>query len=302
MQTRAVTTQAELDYEDQVSYTLAITARDNGIPQKSDTTYLEILVNNVNDNAPQFLRDSYQGSVYEDVPPFTSVLQISATDRDSGLNGRVFYTFQGGDDGDGDFIVESTSGIVRTLRRLDRENVAEYVLRAYAMDKGMPPARTPMEVTVTVLDVNDNPPVFEQDEFDVFVEENSPIGLAVARVTATDPDEGTNAQIMYQIVEGNIPEVFQLDIFSGELTALVDLDYEDRPEYVLVIQATSAPLVSRATVHVRLLDRNDNPPVLGNFEILFNNYVTNIAQAASLGVPLAEYLRMTLISQSDLQL
>ncbi|XP_055474077.1 cadherin EGF LAG seven-pass G-type receptor 2 isoform X2 [Psammomys obesus] len=273
--TGAVTTQAELDYEDQVSYTLAITARDNGIPQKSDTTYLEILVNDVNDNAPQFLRDSYQGSVYEDVPPFTSVLQISATDRDSGLNGRVFYTFQGGDDGDGDFIVESTSGIVRTLRRLDRENVAQYVLRAYAVDKGMPPARTPMEVTVTVLDVNDNPPVFEQDEFDVFVEENSPIGLAVARVTATDPDEGTNAQIMYQIVEGNIPEVFQLDIFSGELTALVDLDYEDRPEYVLVIQATSAPLVSRATVHVRLLDRNDNPPVLGNFEILFNNYVTN---------------------------
>lgn len=112
MQTRAVTTQAELDYEDQVSYTLAITARDNGIPQKSDTTYLEILVNDVNDNAPQFLRDSYQGSVYEDVPPFTSILQISATDRDSGLNGRVFYTFQGGDDGDGDFIVESTSGIV----------------------------------------------------------------------------------------------------------------------------------------------------------------------------------------------
>ncbi|XP_060248873.1 cadherin EGF LAG seven-pass G-type receptor 2 isoform X3 [Meriones unguiculatus] len=273
--TGAVTTQAELDYEDQVSYTLAITARDNGIPQKSDTTYLEILVNDVNDNAPQFLRDSYQGSVYEDVPPFTSVLQISATDRDSGLNGRVFYTFQGGDDGDGDFIVESTSGIVRTLRRLDRENVAQYVLRAFAVDKGMPPARTPMEVTVTVLDVNDNPPVFEQDEFDVFVEENSPIGLAVARVTATDPDEGTNAQIMYQIVEGNIPEVFQLDIFSGELTALVDLDYEDRPEYVLVIQATSAPLVSRATVHVRLLDRNDNPPVLGNFEILFNNYVTN---------------------------
>uniref|UniRef100_A0A452UB42 Cadherin EGF LAG seven-pass G-type receptor 2 n=1 Tax=Ursus maritimus TaxID=29073 RepID=A0A452UB42_URSMA len=273
--TGAVTTQAELDYEDQVSYTLAITARDNGIPQKSDTTYLEILVNDVNDNAPQFLRDSYQGSVYEDVPPFTSVLQISATDRDSGLNGRVFYTFQGGDDGDGDFIVESTSGIVRTLRRLDRENVAQYVLRAYAVDKGMPPARTPMEVSVTVLDVNDNPPVFEQDEFDVFVEENSPIGLAVARVTATDPDEGTNAQIMYQIVEGNIPEVFQLDIFSGELTALVDLDYEDRPEYILVIQATSAPLVSRATVHVRLLDRNDNPPVLGNFEILFNNYVTN---------------------------
>ncbi|NXI34695.1 CELR2 protein, partial [Galbula dea] len=274
-ETGAVTTQMELDYEDQVSYTLAITARDNGIPQKSDTTYLEILVSDVNDNAPQFLRDSYQGSIYEDVPAFTSVLQVSATDRDSGLNGRVFYTFQGGDDGDGDFIIESTSGIVRTLRRLDRENVPFYTLRAFAVDKGVPAKRTPVEIQVTVLDVNDNPPVFERDEFDIFVEENSPIGLVVARITATDPDEGTNAQIMYQIVEGNIPEVFQLDIFSGELTALADLDYESKAEYVMVVQATSAPLVSRATVHVRLRDTNDNSPQLKNFEILFNNYITN---------------------------
>uniref|UniRef100_A0A8C3MWR5 Uncharacterized protein n=1 Tax=Geospiza parvula TaxID=87175 RepID=A0A8C3MWR5_GEOPR len=273
--TGAVTTQMELDYEDQVSYTLAITARDNGIPQKSDTTYLEILVSDVNDNAPQFLHHSYQGSIYEDVPTFTSVLQVSATDRDSGLNGRVFYTFQGGDDGDGDFIIESTSGIVRTLRRLDRENVPLYSLQAFAVDKGVPARRTPVEIQVTVLDVNDNPPVFEQDEFDIFVEENSPIGLVVARITATDPDEGTNAQIMYQIVEGNIPEVFQLDIFSGELTALADLDYETKAEYIMVVQATSAPLVSRATIHVRLRDTNDNSPQLKNFEILFNNYITN---------------------------
>lgn len=107
------------------------------------------------------------------------------------------------------------------------------------------------------------------------MEENSPIGLVVARITATDPDEGPNAQIMYQIVEGNIPEVFQLDIFSGELTALADLDYEAKAEYVMVVQATSAPLVSRATVHVRLRDANDNSPQLRNFEIVFNNYITN---------------------------
>nr|XP_014351913.1 PREDICTED: cadherin EGF LAG seven-pass G-type receptor 2 [Latimeria chalumnae] len=282
--TGAVTTQMELDYEDQVSYTLAITAKDNGIPQKSDTTYLEILVNDVNDNAPQFVRDDYQGSVYEDVPTFTSVLQISATDRDSGLNGRVFYTFQGGDDGDGDFIIESTSGIVRTLRRLDRENVPVYNLKAFAVDKGVQALKTPIDIQVTVLDVNDNPPVFEKDEFDIFVEENSPIGLAVARITATDPDEGTNAQIMYQIVEGNIPEVFQLDIFSGELTALMDLDYETKSEYIIVVQATSAPLVSRATIHIRLLDKNDNVPILKNFKIIFNNYVTNKSSSFPTGV------------------
>ncbi|KAF5885854.1 cadherin EGF LAG seven-pass G-type receptor 2-like, partial [Clarias magur] len=280
----AVTTQMELDYEDQVSYTLAITARDNGIPQKSDTTYLEILVNDVNDNAPRFLRDRYLGSVMEDVPVYTSVVQVSALDQDSGLNGRVFYTFQGGDDGDGDFIIESTSGIVRTLRRLDRENTAIYNLQAFAVDKGLPALKTPVDIQVTILDVNDNPPVFEKDEFDIFVEENSPIGLVVAHISATDPDEGSNAQIMYQIVEGNIPEVFQLDIFTGELMALTDLDYEVRSEYVIVVQATSAPLVSRATVHIRLIDRNDNAPVLKNFQIIFNNYVKEKSSSFPTGV------------------
>nr|XP_004544839.2 cadherin EGF LAG seven-pass G-type receptor 2 isoform X3 [Maylandia zebra] len=282
--TGAVTTQMELDYEDQVSYTLAITARDNGIPQKSDTTYLEILVNDVNDNSPRFLRDHYVGAIMEDVPVFTSVVQVSATDRDSGLNGRVFYTFQGGEDGDGDFIIESTSGIVRTLRRLDRENVPIYTLQAFAVDKGIPALKTPVNIQVTILDVNDNPPVFEKDEFDIMVEENSPIGLVVAHISATDPDEGSNAQIMYQIVEGNIPEVFQLDIFSGELTALIDLDYELRSEYVIVVQATSAPLVSRATVHIKLVDKNDNTPVLKNFQIIFNNYVTDKSSSFPTGV------------------
>ncbi|XP_054472452.1 cadherin EGF LAG seven-pass G-type receptor 2 [Anoplopoma fimbria] len=282
--TGAVTTQMELDYEDQVSYTLAITARDNGIPQKSDTTYLEILVNDVNDNSPRFLRDHYVGSVMEDVPVFTSVVQVSATDRDSGLNGRVFYTFQGGEDGDGDFIIESTSGIVRTLRRLDRENVPVYSLQAFAVDKGVPALKTPVNIQVTILDVNDNPPVFEKDEFDIMVEENSPIGVVVAHVLATDPDEGSNAQIMYQIVEGNIPEVFQLDIFSGELTALIDLDYETWSEYVIVVQATSAPLVSRATVHIKLVDKNDNVPMLKNFQIIFNNYVTEKSSSFPTGV------------------
>ncbi|XP_035858499.1 cadherin EGF LAG seven-pass G-type receptor 2 isoform X1 [Sander lucioperca] len=282
--TGAVTTQMELDYEDQVSYTLAITARDNGIPQKSDTTYLEILVNDVNDNSPRFLRDHYVGSVMEDVPVFTSVVQVSATDRDSGLNGRVFYTFQGGEDGDGDFIIESTSGIVRTLRRLDRENVPVYSLQAFAVDKGVPALKTPVNIQVTILDVNDNPPVFEKDEFDIMVEENSPIGLVVAHILATDPDEGSNAQIMYQIVEGNIPEVFQLDIFSGELTALIDLDYETRSEYVIVVQATSAPLVSRATIHIKLVDKNDNVPMLKNFQIIFNNYVTDKSSSFPTGV------------------
>ncbi|XP_066489731.1 cadherin EGF LAG seven-pass G-type receptor 1 [Tiliqua scincoides] len=282
--TGTITTLMELDYEDQASYTLAITAQDNGIPQKSDTTYVEIIIVDANDNAPRFLRDRYQGTVFEDVPLATSVLQVSATDRDSPPSNRILYTFQGGDDGDGDFYIEATSGVIRTFRKLDRENVAVYSLRAFAVDRGNPPLKASVDIQVTVLDINDNPPVFEQDEFDIFVEENSPVGSVVARISAIDPDEGTNAQIMYQIVEGNVPEVFQLDLLNGDLTALMDLDYESQTEYVIVVQATSAPLVSRATVHIRLLDQNDNPPVLQDFQILFNNYVTNKSNSFPSGV------------------
>nr|XP_055185393.1 LOW QUALITY PROTEIN: cadherin EGF LAG seven-pass G-type receptor 1 [Nyctereutes procyonoides] len=310
--TGTIYTMTELDYEDQAAYTLAITARDNGIPQKSDTTSLEILILDANDNAPRFLRDFYQGSVFEDAPPSTSVLQVSATDRDSGPNGRLLYTFQGGDDGDGDFYIEPTSGVIRTQRRLDRENVAVYNLRALAVDRGSPaPLSASVEIQVSVLDINDNPPVFERDELELFVEENSPVGSVVARIRANDPDEGPNAQIMYQIVEGNVPEVFQLDLLSGDLRALAELDFEVRREYVLVVQATSAPLVSRATVHIRLLDQNDNPPVLPDFQILFNNYVTNKSNSFPSGVigripahdpDLSDSLNYTFLQGNELQL
>ncbi|XP_031420890.1 cadherin EGF LAG seven-pass G-type receptor 1 isoform X2 [Clupea harengus] len=280
----AITTQTEIDYEDQASYTLAIIARDNGIPQKSDTTYVEIIVLDANDNAPQFARDMYQGTVLEDAPVYTSVLQISASDRDSGSNGRVSYTFQGGEDGDGDFFIEPYSGIIRTARKLDRENVPVYILKAFAVDKGVPPLKAVVDIQISVQDINDNAPVFDKDELFIFVEENSAVGSTVARISATDPDEGTNAQILYQIVEGNFPEVFQLDIFNGDLIALTDLDYESKVEYVIVVQATSAPLVSRAVVHIRLVDINDNPPVLQDFEIIFNNYVTNKSNSFPSGV------------------
>ncbi|XP_032892988.1 cadherin EGF LAG seven-pass G-type receptor 3 isoform X1 [Amblyraja radiata] len=280
----AITLQTELDYEDQMTYTLAITAKDNGIPQKSDTTYVEVMVKDVNDNSPVFINPQYHGSVSEDASPFTSVLQISATDRDAHANGRVQYTFQNGEDGDGDFTIEPTSGIIRSVRRLDRETVPIYDLTAYAVDRGIPVRRTPVHIHVNILDVNDNAPVFPADEFEVFVKENSIVGSVVGQITATDPDEGTNAQIMYQIVEGNIPEILQMDIFSGELTALTDLDYEVKSEYVIVVQATSAPLVSRATVHILLIDQNDNSPVLKNFQIIFNNYISNKSNTFPAGV------------------
>ena len=112
-----------LDRETGEVYVLTVTAHDNGIPRMSDTTDVEIVIVDVNDNKPLFTQTNYHGSVREDSIPGTSILEILATDRDQDLNGRIVYTFDGGNDGDGAFVVDAASGIVRTSRPLERETV-----------------------------------------------------------------------------------------------------------------------------------------------------------------------------------
>uniref|UniRef100_A0A8C5RRE1 Cadherin domain-containing protein n=1 Tax=Laticauda laticaudata TaxID=8630 RepID=A0A8C5RRE1_LATLA len=163
-----ITTSGQVDREKMEKYSLVVESNDQGKEPGplSSTVRVYITVLDENDNVPQFSENAhYQGVISEDSPPFTSVLQISATDRDAHANGRVQYTFQNGEDGDGDFIIEPTSGIIRTIRRLDRESIPVYELTAYAVDRGMPPQRTPVHVQVSVQDINDNAPVFPASEF-----------------------------------------------------------------------------------------------------------------------------------------
>uniref|UniRef100_G3UIY0 Cadherin EGF LAG seven-pass G-type receptor 1 n=1 Tax=Loxodonta africana TaxID=9785 RepID=G3UIY0_LOXAF len=255
--------------EDQAAYTLAITARDNGIPQKSDTTSLEILVLDANDNAPRFLRDFYQGSVFEDAPPSTSVLQVSATDRDSGPNGRLLYTFQGGDDGDGDFYIEPTSGVIRTQRRLDRENVAVYSLRALAVDRGSPaPMSASVEIQVTVLDINDNPPVFERDELELFVSWSGHCGLQRFQVMGSGSAGATDQQLLAQIIKKTLPACFNCDFLCAGLFLTFVLRGEDRDEFVTILSFSFNSMVYLAVSLLNIFALHGSPPHLGVFETL----------------------------------
>uniref|UniRef100_A0A8C5DB83 Cadherin, EGF LAG seven-pass G-type receptor 3 n=1 Tax=Gouania willdenowi TaxID=441366 RepID=A0A8C5DB83_GOUWI len=277
-----------LDYKQERRYVLTVTASDRTL---HDTCQVHINITDANTHRPVFQSAHYSVSVNEDRPPGSTVVVISATDDDVGENARITYFLE---DNIPQFRIDTSTGAITLQAELDYEDqmtytlaitsVPFYELTAYAVDRGVPPQKTPVHIQVTVLDVNDNAPVFPADDFEVLVKENSAVGSVVAQITATDPDEGANAQIMYQIVEGNIPEIFQMDIFSGELTSLIDLDYESRNEYVIVVQATSAPLVSRATVRIKLLDQNDNEPTLQHFQIIFNNFVSNRSNSFPSGV------------------
>uniref|UniRef100_A0A8C5M2M9 Cadherin domain-containing protein n=1 Tax=Leptobrachium leishanense TaxID=445787 RepID=A0A8C5M2M9_9ANUR len=145
---------------------------------------------------------------------------------------------------------------------LDKEATPCYYLLVEVEDKGSPKRLGHLQVNVTVQDINDNPPVFSSSQYQAKVEEDAPVGSSVLKVEATDRDEGANAAIRYQLAEGT---PFQIDPESGLVTIREPLDYESRRQYILSIQAKdlgNPPLTGRAEALVRLIDVNDNDPVV----------------------------------------
>lgn len=275
--TGAITTTRLIDREIQGGYLLTVTARDNGKPPLADTTDVEIAVIDVNDNAPVFSKSSYRANVGEDELTGTSISQIKANDADASHNGHIHYTFEGGDDGDKTFVLDPTSGVLRTARPLDRERVSKYNLVALAADNGDPPRSTSVLITVDINDVNDNAPVFDTDHIQLYIAENSQIGSTVGEIRARDPDAGRNAIIEYVITGGEDADKFIMVAHPtegrAELVTRVELDYEShKKKYNLEVSATSDTLSSYMPVTIHVVDVNDNKPVLANFRIIFNNF------------------------------
>ena len=276
----AIVISRALDREEREVFVLTVSATDNGVPQMSDTTDVEIVIVDVNDNAPVFTSPTYHGSVSEDAIPGTSIVEILATDKDQDLNGRIVYTFEGGDDGDGAFEIAPLSGIVRTSRPLDRETVPFYELVALAVDRGTPTLSSTIPIVIDVTDINDNPPIFNSDQLEYYIKENSPVGSVVGVIEAMDPDEGENGRISYSIIGGRDQHLFHLDTESGKNSAKLisdtEFDHEsEETEFQLMLRAESPPLRTDIPIVVKVEDVNDNAPQLNDFRIIFNNYENN---------------------------
>nr|CAI5850728.1 unnamed protein product [Callosobruchus analis] len=258
-QTGAVVTLKQLDRETAAGYLLTVTAKDGGQPPLSDTTDV-------------FSQPAYSASIAEDALVGTAVVQVSATDADAGLNGRVRYQLSEKDQQEGSFVIDPTSGVIRTNKGLDRESTASYELEAYAIDRGSPTLSSSVPVVIRVEDVNDSPPAFDSDKIVLYIAENSPIGSTVSELRAHDPDEGQNAAVQYSIVGGEDAACFSLITRAGSdataaLVTMVELDYESaKKRYELVVRAASPPLRTDAHVDVLVTDVNDNAPQLSDFQ------------------------------------
>ncbi|KFD72669.1 hypothetical protein M514_15073 [Trichuris suis] len=267
-----------LDRESKSKFDLKISATDNGSPPLSCQIEVEIIIDDVNDNAPRFVESVYRLSVSEDTPVGASLIQLTAVDADYGLNSRITYLLDVEGNENNTFHIDANSGVIRLAYPLDRETIAAYNLTAIAVDKGQPPLLGQVSVIVAVTDVNDNPPKFQQDQYQFDVKENSPRGTVIGHLLAEDPDEGSNAVMVYKIFGGEDAASFEIhstetETLGVDVLTRTDLDFEsDQRTYHFYVQASSGELSSITEVIVRVLDVNDHAPVLNDFNVVIYNY------------------------------
>ncbi|XP_070826257.1 protocadherin Fat 3a isoform X7 [Chaetodon trifascialis] len=250
-----------LDREMTPDYRLVAQATDGG--GRWCRAEIQLVVTDVNDNPPIFTLSQYTTSVYEGTATKAQLTRIQAIDPDEGPGRMVIYSLA--NSAGGSFSIDKSSGIVVLERILDREVQPTYQITVHASDLGLPlPLSSMVNVTITVLDINDNPPVFERRDHLATVPEDVGVGTEVLRVYAASKDIGTNAEITYSIRSGNEHGKFHIHPLTGAILVAQSLDYETCRDYFLTVEARDGgtpPLSAITTVNINLTDVNDNAPM-----------------------------------------
>ncbi|XP_045031201.1 fat-like cadherin-related tumor suppressor homolog isoform X3 [Daphnia magna] len=258
-----VTVAKGLDRETVSSYNLTVSAIDLGTPALVSTVVVTVVVTDVNDNPPQFSRKLYAASVAESGSIGTEILNVLATSLDIGVNAEIKYSIVGGNE-HRHFAMDPISGVISLAEPLDYERAREFYLTIQALDGGVPPLSNHAAVNITVLDSNDNPPIFTQSSYSAAIREDAIIGETVLRLNAVDLDSGDNGRITYTLLNGDRHSQFRIDGSTGLLTVAGQLDRELITSYMLEVEArdNGAPssLAGNVLVSVEITDANDNPP------------------------------------------
>lgn len=177
-----------LDREATSNYTLSVVATDKGTPPLHASKSIFLRVTDVNDNAPEFEQPVYHANVMEVADPGTSVLQVQARDRDEGNNAALSYALADTPDTHAQwFQIDAQTGLITTRSHIDCETEPVPQLTVIARDGGQPPLSSTATVLVTIHDVNDNEPIFDQSFYNVSVAENEPVGRCILKVSHQIP-------------------------------------------------------------------------------------------------------------------
>uniref|UniRef100_A0A3P8T1V2 Protocadherin 1 gamma 31 n=1 Tax=Amphiprion percula TaxID=161767 RepID=A0A3P8T1V2_AMPPE len=267
--TGEITLKGELDYETAKSYDIDVTAKDRGSPQMEGHCRVHVDITDFNDNAPEIVFTSQPKPIREDAPSGTVVALISARDLDSADNGKVTLQLANSSPFNLKPSFSNNYALV-TSGALDRETCSNYNIEITATDSGSPPLSSKKTISVSITDVNDNPPVFTQPSYNVYLKENGVPGSILYSVSASDLDFGENAKISYSILDSKVQDVsvssyVYINSDNGSIYSMHSFDYEKLKVFQIQVQAKdqgSPSLSSNATVHVFILDQNDNAPAV----------------------------------------
>ncbi|KAM6952971.1 protocadherin beta-15-like [Lycodopsis pacificus] len=286
--TGEVTVAESIDYEKESSYEMQISAKD-GLGLASYATVI-IEITDINDNAPVIYLKSLTNPIPENVSPGTEVGIINVQDRDSETNRQVRCSIQQHVPFKLVPSIKNYYSLV-TTGQLDRELESDYNITITATDEGSPPLSSSKTVQLSVADINDNPPVFEEQSYSAYVTENNKPGSTLCSVTARDPDWRQNGTVIYSMLPGEVngaPVSSYLSVNgdTGVIHAVRSFDYEQFRSFKVHVTARdngSPPLSSNVTVSVLVSDVNDNSP-----QILYpapegNSFMTELVPKAAHG-------------------
>ncbi|XP_059202755.1 protocadherin gamma-A4-like [Centropristis striata] len=277
-----------IDFEDNSYFEIRVEAKDGlGL-----TSYTKVIIDvtDINDNAPVIYLKSLSTPIPENVSPGTEVGIINVQDRDSETNGQVRCSIQQGVPFKLVPSIKNYYSLV-TTGQLDRELVSDYNITITATDEGSPPLSSSKTVQLSVADINDNPPVFEEQSYSAYVSENNKPGSTLCSVRARDPDWRQNGTVIYSLLPGEVngaPVSSYLSVNgdTGVIHAVRSFDYEQLRSFKVQVMARdngSPPLSSNVSVSVFISDVNDNSP-----QILYpapegNSFMTELVPKAAHG-------------------
>ncbi|XP_021572964.1 protocadherin gamma-B7 [Carlito syrichta] len=250
--------------------------------------HVVVVIEDVNDHAPQFRRDEINLEISESISPGMGTILESAEDPDIGMNSlskyqlspNEYFSLVVKDNPDGGKYPE-----LGLQKALDRETQSAHHLVLTALDGGDPPRSGTAQIRILVVDANDNAPVFGQDVYRVSLREDAPPGTSVLRVKATDRDEGVNSEVTYSFlgVPDKTQHVFSLDSTTGNIVTRESLDFEEIERYAMNVEAKDrGSLSAQCKVIIEILDENDNSP-----EIIITSLSDQIMEDSSPGMVVA---------------
>ncbi|XP_062134609.1 LOW QUALITY PROTEIN: fat-like cadherin-related tumor suppressor homolog [Drosophila sulfurigaster albostrigata] len=270
-----------LDYEKTKFYFLTVQAIDGGSPPLSNIAYVNISINDVNDNTPAFTQNIYRVNVREDISIDLPIIDVKATDEDSNINGIIKYKIVKGDILH-QFHVNKNNGTISLARPLDRETIAEYTLEIEACDFGTPERCNSVQVIIFILDANDNPPIFSQTNYSIVLQENRPLGYVFITFEVTDADESPNSTpFTYDIRSGNEGNLFRLEQ-DGSLSTASRFNHKLQDQYPIQIRVFdngTPPLYSDTWVTIKIIEESQYPPTITPLEVTVNSFEDEFSAA-----------------------